>query len=565
MRVDIIDNEKALRALAANWDAVYEADPEAHFYLSFIWMAQWLAWLNRPWFVLAARPAEEERYVAFFPLWVETKELKSGGFCNSFFMGGNNTADYTGFICLPAHEEQAIPAFADSLQQLNWATLRIEFLRASERRTRLFLDAFPADAFKRSELKRVDKDGIDSSRCPFIRLPGDWEAYLTGCLSANSRQKFRRLLRRVETSGEFRITHADAATIDRDLGIVLDLWTTRWRPQKGAGIDTIVKNYRAMLHHAFRSGALFLPMLWQGERSLGGLAILVDTRKKSLLFFLAGRDETFEDMPSGLALHAHAIRHAIRNGFEIYDFLRGNEPYKYNFGVEERRIASFVLSTKDDANLGGRLDRRSRLDFVVERTQEHHRAGRNVEAEAGFRQILALAPDNADALYGLGQILAKSGEHAEAIGLLRRLLGRRPDLVRGWFWLGRSLRVGGDFWEAVRAYCEGIERQPAPAGAYYDLGHMLLQLRQADLAVAAFDAAHDLQPDLPDLAASRARALRQRSALSSEEFAQLAADHAELCARVARLGAIAAVMDRDLRTALAGPPAPVDHDDARVS
>ncbi|HUL07835.1 MAG TPA: hypothetical protein VLV76_16055, partial [Candidatus Acidoferrum sp.] len=110
MRVDIIDNEKALRALAANWDAVYEADPEAHFYLSFIWMAQWLAWLNRPWFVLAARPAEEERYVAFFPLWVETKELKSGGFCNSFFMGGNNTADYTGFICLPAHEEQAIPA-----------------------------------------------------------------------------------------------------------------------------------------------------------------------------------------------------------------------------------------------------------------------------------------------------------------------------------------------------------------------------------------------------------------------------------------------------------------------
>jgi len=61
---------------------------------------------------------------------------------------------------------------------------------------------------------------------------------------------------------------------------------------------------------------------------------------------MAGRDETFDGPQPGLALHAQQhppchpqrIRHLL--------FLRGNEPYKYSFGVEENRIKSFVLATK---------------------------------------------------------------------------------------------------------------------------------------------------------------------------------------------------------------------------
>ena len=55
-------------------------------------------------------------------------------------------------------------------------------------------------------------------------------------------------------------------------------------------------------------------------------------------------------------LHAYAIRHAIANGMTEYDFLRGNEPYKYSFGCEERRIRSLFVTTKDHRNLGGKLD-----------------------------------------------------------------------------------------------------------------------------------------------------------------------------------------------------------------
>src|SRR6185312_8650101 len=219
-------------------------------------------------------------------------------------------------------------------------------------------------------------------------------------------------------------------------------------------LSGILDNNRMMLRHAFEAGALYMPVLWQGERPIGALATLVDARKRAFLFYMAGRDQTYDGPQPGLALHAHSIRHAIRNGFVTYDFLRGTEPYKYSFGVEERRIKSFRVTTKDEQNLGGRLDIRS-LPFALKRSKEHHRAGRHAEAEPGFRQVLDIEPRNADALYCLGQIMAQRGEHAAAIGLFKPLLADRPNIYKAWVRLGRSLRAHGDLAEAVDALCEG--------------------------------------------------------------------------------------------------------------
>jgi len=57
--------------------------------------------------------------------------------------------------------------------------------------------------------------------------------------------------------------------------------------------------------------------------------------------------------------HAHSIRYAIENGFTEYDFLRGNETYKYSFGVKERSIRHIVIGTKNGRNIGGRLNSRT--------------------------------------------------------------------------------------------------------------------------------------------------------------------------------------------------------------
>src|SRR5262245_51054529 len=99
MRVDVIDSTQALADLRPNWDAVYDADPDAQFFLSWTWMSRWLPAIGTPWFVLAARPDDNAPYVAFLPLWLQTKEQASGGFRNNLIMGGSFISDYTGILC----------------------------------------------------------------------------------------------------------------------------------------------------------------------------------------------------------------------------------------------------------------------------------------------------------------------------------------------------------------------------------------------------------------------------------------------------------------------------------
>jgi CelD/BcsL family acetyltransferase involved in cellulose biosynthesis len=102
---------------------------------------------------------------------------------------------------------------------MNWARLNLDCIRISEPRLRLLLAHFPKANFQIDETGRMN-DNIDNNRCPFAQLPGDWDAYLE-TLSANTRQKIRRLLRLLDTSGEYRTTYATSETIDRDLDTLL--------------------------------------------------------------------------------------------------------------------------------------------------------------------------------------------------------------------------------------------------------------------------------------------------------------------------------------------------------
>ena len=351
MHIDIIETLPSLAKLEDNWNAVYDADDEAQVFLSWQWLSGWLSCIEGPWFILAAKAGEaaDLPYVAFLPLRLQTKVEKSD-VISDMRMAGNYAADYTGIICRPEAENKVIPAFARTIKQMNWARLNLENVRMSERRARLLLACFPKASFNATEVDRVNKvDGIDNGVCPYLPLPKDWNGYLDS-LSANTRQKIRRLLKQVDTPGEYRITVSTAETLAQDLKTLLGFWATKWRPRKGDRVDSLVRSNGVMLTRSFQSGMLFLPTFWHGDRPVAALATLVDPRKRTFSFYMTGRDETFEGPPSGVILHAFSIRHAIANGFSEYDFLRGNESYKYSFGCAERKIRCTVLETRNGRN-----------------------------------------------------------------------------------------------------------------------------------------------------------------------------------------------------------------------
>ena len=211
------------------------------------------------------------------------------------------------------------------------------------------------------------------------------------CLSKNTRQKIGRFLRRVENSDELRITLPEPKTVENDLEILLRFWQARWGAAKGKKLGGIVNNFRRMLLHCFRSESLFLPILWKGNTPLAALASLIDVKKGSLNFFIGGRDQTFTSPPPGFVLHAYSIRFAISQGFTTYDFLKGDEAYKYRFGAEDRYTTNIFVTTATKRNLGSRLDTKC-LPIVFERCKGLLQTGHRTEAELGMRQVLDVEP-----------------------------------------------------------------------------------------------------------------------------------------------------------------------------
>ncbi len=539
MHIDIVDNLAAFTDLKGNWDSVYEADPEAQFFLSWTWLWKWIQRDDR-WLVLAAKPAADAPYVAFFPLTLETKMRNEGGFDNHLTMAGANFADYTGFICTPEFQDSAIPAFAERVERFNWATLDMMHLRASDERTDLFVGHFQGKGFGISETKSLVEQDVELRIFPYVELPADWNTYLDR-LSSSTRQKARRFLRKVENSEDFRITISDAETAKRDLEILLNFWKAKWGSHKGDLLEGMLTNLRIMLMHCFKSGTLFLPILWKGETPLGALASLIDREKRSLRFFIGGRDESFNAPPPGFVLHAYSIRYAIGEGFTTYDFLRGDEAYKYGFGAVNRRTTDVVVSTASGRNLRGKVDART-LPTVLERSLDLHQSGQLAKAKIGYRQILEVEPEHRKALFGISQLLAAEGDHGAAVKSLRNFVALEPDAYKAWFNMGDSLVALGEFAAAADAYREVVNRRPEFI-AYKNLGDALLHAGRVEEAIAAFETALDKKPNDPEAETTWASTVGMLGTLPEKDRERHAALVANLGNKFRECGANAVAID----------------------
>lgn len=350
MQIDVVRDLDALRRLEADWRRVYAEDPEAHFFLSWPWMSKRLE-RRAGWSVLVARPTAEAPPIALFPIKQRTQTDRRGRAYSEITLPGRGAADYTGFLCLPEHEVRVGLTFAAYLLGLDWQVMTLECLRASEQRMSGLMDAFAA-ARLRVEREPIMMQGIDNSRCPYADLPGDWDGYLAQ-LSSNTRQKLRRYLRKVDGTN-LRVTVAEPDTLELHMESLLKLWCARWGTQKRDRLELLVRSTREELSDAMDNGTLFLPVLWQGETPIAALASMLDREKGHVLVQLGARDMAFEDLSPGTILHAHSIRTAIERGFVRYDFLRGNEPYKYTFATGEEQIESLVVRRERTVTAGKR-------------------------------------------------------------------------------------------------------------------------------------------------------------------------------------------------------------------
>jgi tetratricopeptide (TPR) repeat protein len=126
---------------------------------------------------------------------------------------------------------------------------------------------------------------------------------------------------------------------------------------------------------------------------------------------------------------------------------------------------------------------------------QHHQAGRLQAAEQIYRQILALQPNQPDALHLLGLIAHQAGKHELAVEYIRRAIGASGTVATFHNTLANALQAQGKLDEAVACYHRALQLKPDYVEAHNNLGTALKDQGKLDEAVACYRRALQLKPD----------------------------------------------------------------------
>jgi len=179
---------------------------------------------------------------------------------------------------------------------------------------------------------------------PYISMPGDFDAYLAG-IDKKQRHEVRRKMRRAEESEypvRFYIAD-DSAAIDSEIDAFFTLMVTD--PNKAKFLtESMRAQMTASLRAAFDNG-----YLWLGFLEVDGVkaaASLNFDYKNKLWGYNSGVSREYMELSPGWVLLGHVLKWVNDNGRAEFDFMRGDEEYKYRFGAINR----FVMRAKATKN-----------------------------------------------------------------------------------------------------------------------------------------------------------------------------------------------------------------------
>jgi Protein involved in cellulose biosynthesis (CelD) len=230
------------------------------------------------------------------------------------------------------HEERLLPWGAGTTDRLDGAFAPdLDIAAVSQGLARL---ASPVDLFQLpagSPLLRMPVPDGWSARtgfaesCAVLSLPASF--------SSRVAQNLRYYRRRAERAG----AGLPRRGTPDDFEALAELHTRRWRERGEPGIfadPRMVAWQRQALPQLEAAGLLQLHVIELDARVVAALCVLC--AKRRAYYFIGGFDPDHAALGLGTILVGHAVAEAERLGMTSFDFLRGQEPYKYRWGAQDQ-------------------------------------------------------------------------------------------------------------------------------------------------------------------------------------------------------------------------------------
>jgi CelD/BcsL family acetyltransferase involved in cellulose biosynthesis len=332
MQTEIYTSAEAFDALAGEWDATLQRSSSNTLFLTRAWQKTWWQYLGDGELrVLAFRT--DNTLVGIAPLFFDENAL---GGVEVALVGCKEVSDYLDFIFAQGHESACFQALIDYLrggEAPAWHTLGFCNIIESSPTLSLFKDMLAAEGW--------NPVATFEDVCPIITLPATFDEYLA-MLEGKERRELQRKLRRA--SEDTAITFAtDKAALDKDMDDFIALMKASMVGKTSFMTPRMERFFHAAAHVMHDAGALQLSFLEvEGVRAATYLNFEYDN---TVLVYNSGLDpQKFSYLSPGQVLVARLIEKAIQDKRRAFDFLQGNEEYKYKLGGKEVKL--FTLSAR---------------------------------------------------------------------------------------------------------------------------------------------------------------------------------------------------------------------------
>jgi len=266
------------------------------------------------------------------------------------YFGASYHADYATLLAAPADLAAVADAVAAALAAPPdpsgdhpdpWDVVDLRRLRAADPALAALESALSAAAPAAGWEVRVDHEDV----CPVAILPEgvDFDGFLA-TLGKKERHEIRRKIRRAEAAGALALDPSPDPLADLDAFI--DLHQRRWGadglfpPTEGGAMSR--RFFARLFELTGADGGLDLRFLTvDGRRIAAGVGF---ETAETVYYYNAGVDPDARDLSPGVVMVALYVRDTIEHGKRRLDFLRGDEPYKYEWGAVDEPIHRILVT-----------------------------------------------------------------------------------------------------------------------------------------------------------------------------------------------------------------------------
>jgi CelD/BcsL family acetyltransferase involved in cellulose biosynthesis len=341
-KIRIISESNEFESLSEVWDSLLRKSKDDNpIYLTHEWLLTWWKHFGESKKLNVLLIEKEGQTIGIVPLM--RTEYRIGLIkIHALETIGSLNCNHIGLIASGSSEE-AVSAFLTYLEEefaKGELLLRLTWIRDDSR----FLDLLRRrNSLSTNSLVMQEKV---KTLAPYITLPATWDGYFRS-LRSNRRHTLRRILRSLEKAHTVEFRDCTKDNLENTLSRFIDLHEKRWQSANVSGVFSDPKMegfYRDIATQFVKKGWLhFSCLIVDSEVASAEYAFIYNQK-----FYCAitARDIRYSDYGVGHIHQMFLIKYAIEKGLREFDFLRGEEPYKFHWTESSRKYINSVMGKK---------------------------------------------------------------------------------------------------------------------------------------------------------------------------------------------------------------------------